>query len=414
MESLYKDRDIRKFLGGSGILVLCMIIAGGLLYFMHMKDVKKLYLQQQAEAAGAMLQAGMEPVQVARVLGGDIRPEMAEEGKQLMRSAGYEEPISIRLVPPLKRLGLWWGTWFFLYIAVMSVGAAGIAGRLLAGTHRKLYRMEQSVRHFMEGDFAQRIPAEEEGDFALLSAAVNEMASSLNSHKEAQKKAKEFLKDTITNISHQLKTPLAALFMYQEIIQQETGEEETVKKFAAKSVTALERMQTLVLNLLKIARLDADMIVFRRQEVKVGALMEDIRAELETRAEKERKEILLTGDADSPMVCDRDWMQEAVSNLVKNALDHTKEGGRVEIAWENTGVGVRIQVTDNGSGIHPEDLYSIFRRFYRSRLSNDREGAGLGLPLAKAIVEGHGGTIGVDSILGQGAAFTVFLPYEPV
>lgn len=82
----------------------------------------------------------------------------------------------------------------------------------------------------------------------------------------------------------------------------------------------------------------------------------------------------------------------------------------MEIAWENTAVGVRIQVTDNGSGIHPEDLYSIFRRFYRSRFSNDREGAGLGLPLTKAIVEGHGGTIGVDSILGQGAAFTIFLP----
>lgn len=410
MESLYKDKDVRRFLCGSGILVLGMIIAGGLLYYLHMEDVKKLYLQQQAEAAGALLQAGMEPVQVARVLGGDIRAEMAEEGRQLMRSAGYEEPISIRLVPPLKRLGLWWGIWFFLFAAVISLGAAGIAGRFLAEAHRKLHRMEQSVRRFMEGDFEQRIPAEEEGDFALLSAAVNEMASSLNSHKEAQKKAKEFMKDTITNISHQLKTPLAALFMYQEIIQQETGEEETVKKFAAKSVTALERMQTLVLNLLKIARLDADMIVFRRQEVKVGELVEDIRAELETRAEKERKEIILTGDADSHMVCDRDWMQEAVSNLVKNALDHTKEGQRVEIAWENTAVGVRIQVTDNGSGIHPEDLYSIFRRFYRSRFSNDREGAGLGLPLTKAIVEGHGGTIGVDSILGQGAAFTIFLP----
>ena len=92
-----------------------------------------------------------------------------------------------------------------------------------------------------------------------------------------------------------------------------------------------------------MARLDADMIVFRRQNVKVRELLEDIKAELETRAEKEKKEIILTGDETSRMICDRDWMQEAVSNLVKNALDHTKEGGRVEITWEETGVGMRVQ-----------------------------------------------------------------------
>ena len=95
---------------------------------------------------------------------------------------------------------------------------------------------------------------------------------------------------------------------------------------------------------------------------------------------------------------------------MKNALDHTKEGGRVEISWEETGVGMRLQVEDNGSGIHPEDMYSIFKRFYRSRFSNDREGAGLGLPLTKAIVEGHGGTVGVDSVPGQGSVFTLFFP----
>ena len=410
MESLYKDRDVRRFIRAGGFFAVCMIITGAFLYYVHMEDVKSLYLQQQAEAAGALLQAGIEPVEAARILGGEIRAEMAEEGRQLMHSAGYEDPLSIRLIPPLRKIGFRWGLCFLIFGGLISLSSGGITYRLLAGQHKKLYEMEQSVRRFMEGDFEQRIPAEDEGDFALLSTAVNEMASSLNAHREAQKKAKDFLQDTITNISHQLKTPLAALFMYQDIIRQDPEEEETVKKFAAKSVKALERMQTLILNLLKMARLDADMIVFRRQNVKVRELLEDIKAELETRAEKEKKEIILTGDETSRMICDRDWMQEAVSNLVKNALDHTKEGGRVEISWEETGVGMRVQVEDNGSGIHPEDMYSIFKRFYRSRFSNDREGAGLGLPLTKAIVEGHGGTVGVDSVPGQGSVFTLFFP----
>ncbi len=179
-------------------------------------------------------------------------------------------------------------------------------------------------------------------------------------------------------------------------------------------MAALERMQTLVLNLLKIARLDADMIRFGSQEVKVRGLMEDIRSEFETRAQREGKEIILEGSPACYTVCDRDWMQEAVSNLVKNALDHTKEGGKIEISWEAVGTGTRIQVKDNGNGIHPEDMYAIFKRFYRSRFSNDGEGAGLGLPLAKAIVEGHEGTISVESTLGEGALFTVFLPYKEV
>ena len=409
MGSLGKDRDIRRFLAGSAALILCLIFTGGFLLFRQMEDIKKVYLQQQAEAAGALLEAGVDPARAAKLLAGEISEEMAAQGRLLMRQAGYEETLAVYLMPVLRSLGGKWG-------AVYSVFGLSVflVFWLLQREHIRLKEMEENVRRFTEGNFDRRIAAEGEGDFALLSTAVNEMASSLNSHREAQRKAKEFLKDTISDISHQLKTPLAALFMYQDIIQQESGEEETVKKFAAKSVAALERMQTLVLNLLKIARLDADMIRFGSQEVKVRGLMEDIRSEFETRAQREGKEIILEGSPACYTVCDRDWMQEAVSNLVKNALDHTKEGGKIEISWEAVGTGTRIQVKDNGNGIHPEDMYAIFKRFYRSRFSNDGEGAGLGLPLAKAIVEGHEGTISVESTLGEGALFTVFLPYKEV
>ena len=93
-------------------------------------------------------------------------------------------------------------------------------------------------------------------------------------------------------------------------------------------------------------------------------------------------------------------------NLVKNALDHTKRGDLVSIEWKQlTSTMVQIVVKDNGCGIHPEDLYHIFKRFYRSRFSKDKQGIGLGLPLTKAIVEAHHGTIEVDSELGKGSIF---------
>lgn len=160
MESLYKDRDVRRFIRAGGFFAVCMLITGAFLYYVHMEDIKSLYLQQQAEAAGALLQAGIEPVEAARILGGEIRAEMAEEGRQLMHCAGYEEPLSIRLIPPLRKIGFRWGLCFLIFGGLISLSSGGITYRLLAVQHKKLYEMEQSVRRFMEGDFEQRIPAE--------------------------------------------------------------------------------------------------------------------------------------------------------------------------------------------------------------------------------------------------------------
>ncbi len=101
-------------------------------------------------------------------------------------------------------------------------------------------------------------------------------------------------------------------------------------------------------------------------------------------------------------------MMEAVRNIVKNALDHTKHGDTVKISWRQS-ASLQITVEDSGSGIHPEDLHHIFKRFYRSRYSKDTQGIGLGLPLAKSIVEAHNGTIEADSLPGSGAVFTINL-----
>ena len=104
-----------------------------------------------------------------------------------------------------------------------------------------------------------------------------------------------------------------------------------------------------------------------------------------------------------------DLMPEAlaISNIVKNALDHTTAGNNVTIEWKQLPSVTRICIKDNGSGIHPEDIHHIFKRFYRSRVSTDTQGIGLGLPLAKAIIEAHDGNITVDSVLGKGSTFTI-------
>ena len=124
--------------------------------------------------------------------------------------------------------------------------------------------------------------------------------------------------------------------------------------------------------------------------------------DLITRAEKEGKHLLFEGEEDALVGCDPDWTAEALGNLIKNGLDHTKEGGTVRVSWAASPAMIRICVEDDGSGIPPEEIHHIFKRFYRSSSSLDTQGIGLGLPLAKSIVEGQGGVLSVQSHPGEG------------
>ena len=227
----------------------------------------------------------------------------------------------------------------------------------------------------------------------------------MNAHAENEKSAKKFLRNTISDISHQLKTPLAALNIYNGLIQDEAKELPAIQEFSRLSEQELDRIETLVQNLLKITKLDAGTIILEKSLENVSELAEDIKKYFLFRARQEGKEICLSGNEDISLLCDRNWIIEAISNLVKNALDHTEKGGVIRIEWRAFTSIVQITVKDNGSGIHPEDLHHIFKRFYRSRFSKDTQGIGLGLSLTKAIVEAHNGTIEVDSTLDTETSF---------
>ncbi|SHH56564.1 Signal transduction histidine kinase [Sporobacter termitidis DSM 10068] len=263
------------------------------------------------------------------------------------------------------------------------------------------------ITAYIAGDQDARIQCDDEGELYRLFHEVNSLVSILNAHAENELRAKEFLKNTITDISHQLKTPLAALNIYNGILQSEAENSPTIQEFTDLSEQELDRIETLVHNLLKIAKLDAGTIVIEKSEENMSEMMDSIERHFAFRATQEEKKMILSGDVDISLPCDRNWLIEAISNIVKNALDHTQKGDEIYIEWKQFASVVQVIINDNGSGIRPEDLHYIFKRFYRSRFSKDTQGAGLGLPLAKAVIEAHGGTIEVDSELGIGTTFTI-------
>lgn len=297
---------------------------------------------------------------------------------------------------------------------VMLMGGAVLAFcyRYFRQQDRQMEEAVLQIRAFISGDKDARIDCDEEGELYRLFHEINSLAAILNAQAQKEGQSREFLKNTISDISHQLKTPLAALNIYNGIVQTEAeaGGLATIREFAGLSEQELDRIETLVQNLLKITKFDAGTMIIEKRQESISEIMAEVEKHFAFRAGQEEKQIVLSGSDAAFFSCDRSWILEALDNLVKNALDHTKSGDSIWMTWEKSPSAVRMTVKDNGNGIHPEDLHHIFKRFYRSRYSQDTQGIGLGLSLVKAVAQAHGGTVSVDSRLGEGTTFVLLFP----
>ncbi len=317
--------------------------------------------------------------------------------------ASYALTVSIVMWKLRERSGVW--------LSLLAM-ASGCAILLLCVRHfwRRYAVLESAIETidlWLSGDTGRRIDCDYEGQLNRLFHSVNTLAAVLSAHTEKEAYSKAFLKDTVSDISHQLKTPLAALNIYNGIMQHEAESLDEAKEFAALSEQELDRIGTLVQNLLKITRLDAGTIVIEKAPENIYDMMQETASRFSYRLKPERKELSVFGDREIVLMCDRSWLLEAVGNLVKNAFDHTASGGHIEITFGRRSGLTQISVKDDGSGIPAEDIHHIFKRFYRSRFAKDTQGLGLGLPLAKAIVELHGGSLTVDSFPGCGSTFVM-------
>ena len=322
-------------------------------------------------------------------------------------SIGYDETVSIRFLPAVQTYRNQTMLSVFLLL-VFLFGAIYLSLFLyLHRQHKAFNNAENTIRQFLDGNTTSRIECSQAGDWYSLFHAINEMATILSAHAENQRQTKEFLQDIISDVSHQIKTPLSALKMYHEIIESHKDDASAVSSFTEKSQREIKRMEDVIYTLLKLARLDAGIIQMEKAPENLSVLMQDVLERFETWAEREHKTITLSGKEDVVLSCDALWVSEAIGNIVKNALEHTKNGGHIGVKWSQSPLMTQIEISDDGKGIHPEDLYNIFKRFYRSRFSSDVHGIGLGLPLAKSIVEAHGGTISVTSSLSAGTTFTL-------
>jgi two-component system OmpR family sensor kinase len=297
---------------------------------------------------------------------------------------------------------------------VISILLAYLIARSIA---KPLQRITLATEEIARGDYDQQLNITSPDEVRRLATSFNAMAQEVKASRQAQR-------DFVANVSHELKTPLTSIQGFSQAILDGTARDSKAQHHAAQIINdEAERMARLVNELLDLAKMDAGQIVMAREPVPLGQLLRGCVDKLTPQAMQGGVELRLDLEALPPLAGDNDWLAQVFTNLVDNALKHTPQGGRVTVAakemigqpahkGEKAIPGIEVSVADTGSGIPPEDLSRIFERFYQVDKSRHRKdkGAGLGLAIAKEIVQAHGGQIKAESVVGVGTKFTVTLP----
>ncbi|EGT4672710.1 sensor histidine kinase [Clostridioides difficile] len=402
----FSNKDIKIFFLVIISVLLMFIVVGQIVVINITNDYKSALLEHDYNIAGYLNSMGVDKSKIPAVFTTN-EDKYTLKGKEILNTARYDFGTDDSFMPSVKLFQGKYIKTMFLYLFVFFTMIIFILYVYFFRQQNKIEEASYKIDSFMNGNINVRLNTYEEGSLSKLFGSIDAMSTSLNTHILKEKQNKEFLKNTISDISHQLKTPLTALMMYNQILQEESHNSEIVENFVQKSQNELERIESLIQNLLKITKIDSKTIILNKASVNVKKLITKILYSFETRAEKEGKSISIRGLENTNLFCDYEWISEALSNLIKNALDNTKENDKIMIEWVETPITTIISVSDTGNGIHIEDIHHIFKRFYRSKFSKSNQGLGLGLPLVKSIIEQHNGTITVESNFLQGSTFTL-------
>lgn len=255
-----------------------------------------------------------------------------------------------------------------------------------------------------KGIYDMNIDDNTEGELSILKNNLYKVITLLQSQNEYLKNDKLYLADSIADISHQLKTPLTSMMMMCELLENEENPDKR-QEFVSVINNQLSKMKWLITNILKISKLDADATEFKRDEVSILSVLDDSLKPFVLTAELKNIAIQ-NGANDFVFNGDESWTVEAVSNIVKNCLEHTNDGGKITIASESTNLYNKLTISDNGCGIAEEDLPHIFERFYHGKNSS-KDSVGIGLALAKTVFEKENASVSVESEQGRGSVFEI-------
>lgn len=342
----------------------------------------------------------------------EVSEQDAKRGMVILKQYGLTPQLQNQLFPYVNKT-IVYNTYFIIGIFVIMAAVFFILNYVqYVYFYNNIRKITLAAKKVVDGEYDIWINEDKEGDFAKLFTSFNSMRTIIRNNIEELNKEKHFLVDLLSDISHQLKTPLSSMFVYNDILLTKELTEEKSQFFLKNNKKQLHRMNWLIKSILKLARLDSKSIEFAKEP---GDLNETIRNSIDTlREEAEGVMVKVKFKKNEEVIFNHDrlWLEEAFINIIKNAIEHSNVNGIINIELTENPLYRRIEIEDNGEGISEEDLPNIFKRFYKAKNSKSSDSIGIGLALAKSIIEAHDGLIEVKSNVNIGTKFIItFLKY---
>lgn len=272
--------------------------------------------------------------------------------------------------------------------------------------YKQIEKLSQYLKRISGGEYSLDIRDNNEGELSILKSEIYKVTVTLYEQAELLKKDKVFLANSISDISHQLKTPITSMLVMTDLISDESLPQDKRVEFTNNIRSQLERLQWLVASLLKLSKIDAGTIEFKKEHVNVKKLICKATEHLLIPIEIKEQTLEISGDEHTQFIGDFNWSSEAVANIIKNCIEHTPCGGKIGINFCETSVYTMMKIFDNGVGIDKCDLPYIFNRFYKGKNAQN-DSIGIGLAMSKSILENQGGIIEAFSEKDNGTQFTI-------
>ncbi|VIG02832.1 two-component sensor histidine kinase [Clostridioides difficile] len=332
--------------------------------------------------------------------------ENTDYGKKILSKYNYDKSIRINSEPIISKLVLETIKINIILVCIIFILILVLVVRYFKSIYNDLSDMTKYVYYSSEGKPFDMKNKNQEGQIGLLKTELLKMTTILNEKVELLKREKIFLNNTISDISHQLKTPMTSLIMLNDLLYNDVPYEVKID-FLNKIKNQLNRMDWLIKSMLKLSKVEAKVINFKKDKVKFSELIHRAVQSMKIPMEIKNQKLTIEGSDNISYIGDIDWSVEALVNIIKNCVEHTPEFGNITITYKENPLFSELIIKDDGEGIHKKDIPHVFKRFYRGRSSSKEDSVGIGLAMSKSIIESQNGDIYVNSEKGKGTEFHI-------
>lgn len=272
--------------------------------------------------------------------------------------------------------------------------------------YQEIARLSGYLRRISSGDYSLDVRDNYEGELSILKNDIYKVTLMLSEHKALLQQDKNRLTDALSDISHQLKTPLTSMMMLADLLTDAKLPDDKRAEFTRSLRIQLERMEWLVSSLLKLSKIDAGTVSFKKEPIVVRNLIDRALEPLFIIIDIKEQMVDINGDDGVTLIGDINWTAEALINILKNCVEHTPQAGWISLSFSENALFTEITITDSGPGIAKEDIPNIFKRFFKGK--NATEGSiGIGLAMAHSIITSQNGDIEVQSEPDKGTRFRI-------